>query len=59
MNRYDGELESELLDLADHNLRDLRTFHGVEIADAVRTVLKQVERPRTNLGSSGPPGRAD
>jgi hypothetical protein len=45
--------------LAGYSLRDLRADQSRELADAVRLVLRQVERPRVNLGGSGPPGRAD
>jgi hypothetical protein len=31
----------------------------VAITEAMDLVTKQVEKPRTNLGSSGPPGRID
>lgn len=41
------------------SLADVRTDRSPEMADAVRRVLRQVQRPRVNLGGSGPPGRAD
>ncbi len=51
--------DTELVDLAGYSLSDLRTDRSRELAEAVRIVLAQVERPRANLGGAGPPGRAD
>jgi hypothetical protein len=51
--------ETELISLAGYSLGDLRADRSRELAAAVRVVLHQVERPRTNLGGGGPPGRAD
>jgi hypothetical protein len=59
MTRAQGDLTTELLDLSNCSLSELRTRRGKDISDAVQLVLRQVERPRANLGSSGPPGRAD
>ncbi|GAA2669009.1 MULTISPECIES: hypothetical protein [Actinoplanes] len=52
-------IETDMVSLAGYSLSDLRADQSRELADAVRSVLKQVERPRANLGGSGPPGRAD
>ena len=38
---------------------DLRAGRSPEMAAAIEGVLKQVARPRVNLGGNGPPGRAD
>jgi FXSXX-COOH protein len=57
--RGHGELETELIDLTDCSLDELRTLDDDDLQFAVQRVLRQVEKPRTNLGSSGPPGRAD
>jgi len=55
-----GEVvETDMLDLVGYSLSDLRACRGRDVDNAVRLVLRQVERPRANLGSSGPPGRAD
>jgi hypothetical protein len=51
--------ETELVSLDGYSLGDLRKDSSRELAEAVRNVLRQVERPRTNLGGAGPPGRAD
>jgi hypothetical protein len=59
MTRAQGEFTTELLDLSDCSLNELRTRQGKQLYEAVQLVLRQVERPRANLGSSGPPGRAD
>lgn len=45
---------TELPDLTELSLTDLR--HAT--VDLSR-ILKQIEKPRTNLGGSAPPGRAD
>jgi len=56
----DSELIStELISLAGYNLGELRADGSRALADAVQAVLRQVERPRANLGGAGPPGRAD
>lgn len=52
-------IETELVSLAGYSLSDLRADRSPELADAVHIVLRQVERPRVNLGGTGPPGRAD
>lgn len=54
-----GDVISELVDLSDCSLRDIRTQHGRVPSAAVSQALRQVERPRANLGGAGPPGRAD
>jgi hypothetical protein len=51
--------ETELISLVGYSLSDLRTDQSRELAEAVRVLLRQVERPRANLGGGGPPGRAD
>lgn len=51
------DIETELPDLTGVTLADLRTCPDAE--EATRVVVAQVQRPRRNLGSSGPPGRAD
>lgn len=50
----DEPVVSELPDLGELTLKELRTV----ILDRLR-VLKQIEKPRTNLGGTAPPGRAD
>jgi hypothetical protein len=54
-----GEVTTEMPDLLGYSLSDLRAHQGQALADAVQLVLRQVERPRFNLGGSAPPGRAD
>jgi hypothetical protein len=57
MTRAAGDLTTELPDLTGCSLRELRI--GMDVSDAVARVLRQIERPRANIGGSGPPGRAD
>jgi hypothetical protein len=45
-----------LVDLTEWSLSDLR-YADTEVD--VSRVLKQIEKPRTNLGGGAPPGRAD
>jgi hypothetical protein len=59
MTPQQGDVTTEMIDLAGFSLSDLRAYQSRDLADAVRLVLHQVERPRANLGGSGPPGRAD
>lgn len=54
-----AEMPTELISLDGYSLGDLRADQSRELAEAVRVVLRQVARPRANLGGSGPPGRAD
>ena len=54
-----GEFTTEMLDLSDCSLHELLTIRDDDLAITVERVLRQVERPRANLGGSGPPGRAD
>jgi hypothetical protein len=50
-------VETTLVDLTDIRLADLRAV--ALPAEQVEAVLRQVAKPKYNLGSSGPPGRAD
>jgi len=60
MSAVPGEAsETRMVSLRGYSLRDLRTDRSPDLTEAVRLVLSQVERPRVNLGGSGPPGRAD
>lgn len=55
----DGDMETLLPNLSGSSLHDLCLTTDPDVLAAVDAVLQQVERPRINLGSSGPPGRAD
>ncbi len=44
-----------VVDLADISLDDLR-IRDDRLETHVETLFRQVARPRTNLGNSGPPG---
>jgi hypothetical protein len=52
-------LETEMVDLLDVSLGELRRLPAEELAEVTELTLNQVQRPRYNLGSSGPPGRSD
>lgn len=53
----DGFIETELIEIS--NVREARERHDDDLMTAVDQVRAQSARPRKNLGSSGPPGRAD
>jgi len=57
--RRQGEFLTELLDVSELSLGDLFALEHDDLTITVETVLKQVARPRANLGGAGPPGRAD
>lgn len=54
-----ASIETELVSLTGYSLGDLRTDRSRALAEATQIVLRQVERPRANLGGGSPPGRAD
>lgn len=51
--------ETGLADLSDLTVEQVQGLGKRRLADLVATVLRQVDRPRVNLGGTGPPGRAD
>jgi hypothetical protein len=57
--RRQGEFLTKLLDVSELSLSDLFALDHDDLTTTVETVLKQVARPRANLGGAGPPGRAD
>jgi hypothetical protein len=54
-----GSVETELLDLSEVSLSVLRQIDDAVLSSSVRRIMTQVDRPRANLGGSGPPGRVD
>lgn len=58
MDRRPGEIRTSLVDLTNASIEDLRHCDGGLIEPSLRRLLRQIERPRVNLGS-GPPGRVD
>ncbi|MEU9347051.1 hypothetical protein AB0D74_38205 [Streptomyces sp. NPDC048278] len=58
MNTSADSVRSELPDLGDTALLDLRSRNPDVYARALDRLLRQVERLRINFGD-GPPGRAD
>jgi hypothetical protein len=53
-----GDLETELVDLTSIQLSTLRDCDARLLAPSMSRALKQIDKPRTNLGNQ-PPGRAD
>jgi hypothetical protein len=54
-----ADVETDLIDLSQLSLAALHRCDNSALADSVETLLKQVDRPRFNLGGTGPPGRVD
>lgn len=52
-------LDTELIDLSDCSVEHILDIPVRQLAPYLDRTLLQVERPRANLGGSGPPGRAD
>lgn len=52
-------LETEVLDLADVPVADVRQLTGPGWDRTAERLARQAQRPRTNFGGSGSPGRAD
>jgi hypothetical protein len=54
-----ARLDTELIDLTEYSLGDTLDVPEHQFAPYLNRTILQVERPRTNLGRSGPPGRVD
>lgn len=54
-----AELDTELIDLTEYSVSDILDVSEHQLAPYLDRTILQVERPRANLGGSGPPGRAD
>jgi hypothetical protein len=52
-------LDTEVLDLTDVSMNDLRHLSVPGWDHAADRLIRQAQRPRTNFGGTGPPGRAD
>jgi hypothetical protein len=52
------DVETDLVDLTDLSLSALRSCDASLLAGSMARLLRQVERPRVNLGT-GPPDRVD
>ena len=52
-------LETELIDLGDVRIDELRMKLVGPLEPYVNRVMSSIERPRANLGGTGPPGRDD
>ena len=59
MDLSPADVETDLIDLSRLSLAMLHRCSRSALADSVETLLKQVDRPRSNLGGAGPPGRVD
>lgn len=59
MDLSPADVETDLIDLSEVSLRALHQCDRDALADSVQRLLSQVDRPRSNLGGSAPPGRVD
>jgi hypothetical protein len=53
------DVETELVDLSEVSLRRLRANDPKLLSRSLSRLLRQIARPRLNLGGAGPPGRVD
>jgi hypothetical protein len=53
-----ADIETQLVDIQDMPLGKLRESKRAQLEPYLEVLLRQVRRPRNNLGS-GPPGRVD
>lgn len=52
-------LETELLDFSSLSLEAVGSLDPSALDSALAELYGQIDRPRVNLGGSGPPGRMD
>lgn len=55
MDLSPADVETDLIDLSKLSLATMHQCDRYALADSVEVLLKQVDRPRSNLGGSGPP----
>ena len=58
MDHPPEDVPTDLVDLTETSFEDLRNYDDAVLAPALKRFLKQIERPRSNVGS-GPPDRID
>ena len=59
MDLSPADVETELIDLSEVSLATFYRCDRAALEDSVVRLLAQVDRPRSNLGGGGPPGRVD
>lgn len=59
MDLSPADVETDLVDLSEVSLATMYRCDRGALADSVKHLLEQVDRPRSNLGGAGPPGRVD
>jgi hypothetical protein len=59
VDHFSEDVETELIDLTDIAFAALRGCDATWFAPSLRRLMHQVERPRANIGNTGPPGRDD
>lgn len=59
MDQPSENVETELVDLSKVSLGGLRASDPELMSRSVSRLLRQIARPRLNLGGGGPPGRVD
>lgn len=55
----DSGVETVLIDLANVPIASLVDYDLDVLGPSLSAVMAQVDRPRKNIGNTGPPGRAD
>ncbi|WP_157239915.1 hypothetical protein [Catenuloplanes japonicus] len=56
MDDLSGDVQSDLIDLTEISMDDLRQCDPRIFAESLDRILQQIEKPRFNLGT-GPPGQ--
>jgi len=59
MDDTTGTIETELIDLTGISIANLRGLDSKLLDVSKERIMKQIEKPRANLGGAGPPGRSD
>lgn len=59
MDHPSEEVRTALIDLTETSFESVRAFDRNLLAPSLDRLLRQIERPRVNIGGSGPPGRVD
>jgi hypothetical protein len=59
VDQSQADIETHLVDLQDMPLDALRNCDPKQFSPYLERLLRQVTRPRYNLGGAGPPGRVD
>lgn len=59
MDHSTGVINTNLVDLNEVHFAQLRDLDESVLKPSAEWLLPQIERPRANIGGTGPPGRVD